>query len=207
MYSRFNINNESLHLTTTRAYQSTRQLSAITAAYEQDDYPSLTKSKWKFSWNARMLPVARTIWWKSLHGKISCRSVLNQLLPNSFEDNLCPLGNLAIDSVAHFLFSCHSKWIVWQQVLQECLLQTISLNTISDAIFSLNMPSWHLSYSPISVVQLISGIIVGIWRAHWLYVFSSVPFDPVTVISYTLLTNSSLPYGKKNLSFPTNHLS
>ncbi|KAI7851777.1 hypothetical protein BDC45DRAFT_445052, partial [Circinella umbellata] len=32
---------------------------------------------------------------------------------------------------------------------------------------------------------IISGTMVGIWKAHWLYIFSSVPFGPSTIIDST----------------------
>ncbi|KAI7849601.1 hypothetical protein BDC45DRAFT_426804, partial [Circinella umbellata] len=148
-------------------------------------YPSLTKAKWRLFWKARILPSARTIWWRAIHNKISCRATLHHILPASFDNALCPLGDLETDSAPHFLFSCETKWIVWQQVLQDCTLCPVTQDTTSDALFSLTIPTWELSHSPLSPFQLISGIMVSIWRAHWLYVFSSVPFLSSNIIEST----------------------
>ncbi|KAI9489719.1 hypothetical protein BDB00DRAFT_919619 [Zychaea mexicana] len=56
---------------------------------------------------------------------------------------------------------------------------------IFDAIFFLVIPHWGLHRSWLSPIQLLTGILVGIWRVHWLSVFSNVPFTPTNVISST----------------------
>ncbi|KAG2216069.1 hypothetical protein INT45_001342, partial [Circinella minor] len=184
-YNRLQINTIPLHQCTTRTYRLSRQHSTITMVAEDPSYPSLAKSKWKVFWKARILPAARTIWWRALHNKISCRSILHHILPTHFDTDLCPLGDLQTDSVSHFLFSCESKWIVWQQVLQDCTLTTVSQEMIADAIFNLHIPDWNSFPSPLSPIQLLSGTLLGVWRAHWLLVFSSVPFTPSNVIDST----------------------
>ncbi|KAG2226206.1 hypothetical protein INT45_003351 [Circinella minor] len=82
-------------------------------AVENPTYPSLTKSKWRLFRKAWILPSARTIWWRTLHNKLSCRANLHHILPAKFDNVLCPLGDLETDSAPHFLFFRESKWIVW----------------------------------------------------------------------------------------------
>ncbi|KAI7858185.1 hypothetical protein BDC45DRAFT_434282, partial [Circinella umbellata] len=52
---------------------------------------------------------ARSIWWHSLHGKLSCRSTLHHILPSHFDNSFCVLCDLEIDSASHFLLSCETK--------------------------------------------------------------------------------------------------
>ncbi|KAG2226343.1 hypothetical protein INT45_006015 [Circinella minor] len=184
-YNRLNIDHIPLHLCSTRTYRLARQQSAINIITTNNSYPTLTPSKWQFFWKARIMPLARSIWWRSLHGKLSCRSTLHHILPARFDNALCALGDLENDSVSHFLFSCDTKWIIWQQVLQDCVLTSVTQDTVHDAIFSFTMPTWDLSHSPLSPIQIISGTMVSIWKAHWLYIFSSVPFCPTTIIDST----------------------
>ena len=174
-----------MHLSSTRAYRSTHHQPAITAATEDSNYPSLTTSKWTFFWKSHISPVACTIWWRALHGKLSCRTNLHHILPARFDRPLCVLGDLALDTGNHFLFSCPYKWHIWQQVLQDCTLSTITQATIFDALFNLSMPSWNLSHSPLSPMQLIAGVLVGVWKAHWLHVFSAAPFLSTNIIDST----------------------
>ncbi|KAI9491831.1 hypothetical protein BDB00DRAFT_749041, partial [Zychaea mexicana] len=148
-------------------------------------YPVLTKAKWRRFWTARIIPAARTIWWRALHNKVSCRAALHHILPDRFDSPLCALGDLALDSVDHFLFACSLKWEVWSQVLEDCLLVSVSLDTISKAIFSLDLPSWPIRNSPLSEVQLIAGVLLGVWRTHWSFIFSAVPFNSIVVSSST----------------------
>ncbi|KAG2217916.1 hypothetical protein INT45_008666 [Circinella minor] len=184
-YNRLNIDHIPLHLCSTRTYRLARQQSAINIITTNNSYPTLTPSKWQFFWKARIMPLARSIWWRSLHGKLSCCSTLHHILPARFDNALCALGDLENDSVSHFLFSCDTKWIIWQQVLQDCVLTSVTQDTVHDAIFSFTMPTWDLSHSPLSPIQIISGTMVGIWKAHWLYIFSSVPFCLTTIIDST----------------------
>ncbi|KAI7859026.1 hypothetical protein BDC45DRAFT_565119 [Circinella umbellata] len=107
---------------TTRSYWYTRQLATITRAVEKPTYPSLTKSKWRLLWKARILPSARTI---------------------CFDNALCSLGDLKIGAAPSLLYYCKSKWIAWQQVLQDCTLGPVMQDVISNAIFSLTtIPTW-----------------------------------------------------------------
>ena len=70
-------------------------------------------------------------------------------------------------------------------MLQDCVLTPVTQATLHDAIFSLIMPAWDSTHSPLSPIQIISGTLVGIWKAHRLAIFSSVPFSPATIIDST----------------------
>ena len=47
------------------------------------------------------------------------------------------------------------------------------------------MPTWDLSHSSLFTVQIISDILVGKWKAHWSYIFSSVSFCPASISDST----------------------
>ncbi|KAI9488276.1 hypothetical protein BDB00DRAFT_750501, partial [Zychaea mexicana] len=147
-------------------------------------YPSFSPQQWKSFWRARILPLARTIWWRVLHHKISCHANLHRILPDRFSSE-CGICTTALDTQEHFLLDCPTKWHVWQSVIQDCVLLPVHRTMIFDAIFFLVIPRWGLHRSWLSPIQLLTGILVGIWRVHWLSVFSNVPFNPTNVISST----------------------
>ncbi|KAI7848184.1 hypothetical protein BDC45DRAFT_541297 [Circinella umbellata] len=104
---------------------------------------------------------------------------------------LCALRDLRLDTVSHFLFSYQYKWYILQHVLQDYTLTNVMQKTVFASIFSLDMPRWDLSHSPLSPIQLIAGAMVGVWCAHWQHIFSSIPFLPANIIDsiHKLLIN------------------
>ncbi|KAI8348816.1 hypothetical protein EDC96DRAFT_310161 [Choanephora cucurbitarum] len=77
----------------------------------------LSPSNWKTYWSLAIPLQARTVWYRLLHKKIPCRSLLHQLIPSSFPSPLCHVCSTSEETIDHFLFLCPAKASVWMTIL------------------------------------------------------------------------------------------
>ncbi|KAI7862010.1 hypothetical protein BDF14DRAFT_1695736, partial [Spinellus fusiger] len=115
------------------------------------------------------------IWYRALHGKLSCRLVLHQTVPEIFLDTVFPICLDSEDHPAHFLFLCPNKLSVWQEMLRlnfECELQ---LSDIMAAIYEFKFPAID-SGTSVEFCQVVSSCLLACWIYYWRCVFDGVPF-------------------------------
>ncbi|KAI7861343.1 hypothetical protein BDF14DRAFT_1739066 [Spinellus fusiger] len=75
--------------------------------------PVWPHSRWVSFWASPIHHSSRSIWYCSLHGKLSCRFFLHQIAPAMFPDSICPICLASEDHPSHFLFLCLNKFSVW----------------------------------------------------------------------------------------------
>ncbi|KAI7861544.1 hypothetical protein BDF14DRAFT_1867871 [Spinellus fusiger] len=78
--------------------------------------PVWTCSCWISFWVSPIYHSSCSIWYCTLHSKLSCCLVLYQIVPLLFPDTVCPICLASEDHPAHFLFLCSNKLSVWQEM-------------------------------------------------------------------------------------------
>ncbi|KAG1036368.1 hypothetical protein G6F25_008065 [Rhizopus arrhizus] len=127
-------------------------------------YPRTSKSSWTQFWHASIPHPARTILWRLYHSKLSTRSRLHKIMPNTIVDERRMLCG-AIESDEHFFWSCPLKQPMWDTLSTRFLDQTprLTFDEISrpHAISAIMRPHWQLDY-----FQLIACGVLCLWRTH-----------------------------------------
>ncbi|OAD80080.1 CCHC-type zinc finger transcription factor [Phycomyces blakesleeanus NRRL 1555(-)] len=142
--------------------------------------PPCGSCHWRKFWSFPLPLVARNIWFRGLHDKISCRACLHFLLPLAFPSPTCSICSLSSDSQDHFFFTCPLKNAVWIDMWLE-FFGTISIPTaLHNAFHFFSFPSSLNSSIPPSTV--FGCTLLAIWRHHWTFIFDDSPFVPSAVV-------------------------
>lgn len=152
---------------------------SINHIFPSDEVGTVPARKWQLFWSLDIPHSVRTVRFRILHGKISCRVILHRLAPTHFDSPSCPLCNDGEDSVDHFRFSCPEKWPIWRRIWRESfIMRDISVDAVRDALYH---PEFPHDPPVIPSYRIIACILQGIWNAHWRFVFDEVPFqlDPI----------------------------
>ncbi|OAD80218.1 hypothetical protein PHYBLDRAFT_157465 [Phycomyces blakesleeanus NRRL 1555(-)] len=142
--------------------------------------PPLHTHQWRTFWSAPIHHSVRSLWFRALHNKLSCRSVLHQTVPTIFPDGSCPICGDIKESTSHFLFTCPPKFSAWTIFWSTHFGNVPSMQDIHSALFSFRLPP---SLTPdIPTVSLVSCILLAIWHHHWSFVFDDAPFLSTSVL-------------------------
>ncbi|OAD68211.1 hypothetical protein PHYBLDRAFT_173701 [Phycomyces blakesleeanus NRRL 1555(-)] len=135
---------------------------------------------WRTFWSFPLPLVARNIWFRGLHDKISCRARLHSLLPLAFPSPTCSICSLFSDSQDHFFFTCPLKNAVWIGMWLEFFGTIPTPTALHNAFHFFSFPSSLNSSIPPSTV--FGCTLLAIWRHHWTFIFDDSPFVPSAVV-------------------------
>lgn len=144
-------------------------------------HPSLPVKSWKQFWSFEISHKSRNVWFRLLHKKLPCLSILHSFIPIKFVTSICYICCTAVDDPSHFMFLCPPKLLVWQTLWSEYFDLNFSKQTLQDALLLLRLPSTKKSVT-ISSASIFGATILAIWRSHWSSVFDDCPFRSSLVI-------------------------
>ncbi|EIE83350.1 hypothetical protein G6F46_003343 [Rhizopus delemar] len=100
-------------------------------------------------------------------------------MPAAFLDACCPICRVNEDTLEHFLYQCPVKLVVWRTSWSRFTNPTeFNVDRVQNALFCLKFPPKVSSSSQGPPSTIIGHTLMGIWRAHWAFIFDSVPFHP-----------------------------
>ncbi|OBZ81573.1 hypothetical protein A0J61_10378 [Choanephora cucurbitarum] len=143
----------------------------------------LSSVEWKFFWKLPLSHYNRIVCYRILSNRVPCRAILHNLIPSFFTSALCSLCGTDDDTLEHFLWLCPLKLTVWSSIWSTHFETAFTLNALSCSILSLEFSTplkLSLNSKP---SEIICSTMSSIWRAHWSFVFSDIPFVPQTVIA------------------------
>lgn len=146
---------------------------------------SIPSALWNLFWRSSVNPIARTVWFRLVHQRIPCLTILNRLIPSKYPSALCKHCSSAPDCPMHFFFLCPLKTPIWQSVLSRFRPSFYShIDQLAKAVCSLQVLTDLATQDgyPISIGSIIGCILQGIWVAHWAHVFSNAPFSTTQVV-------------------------
>ncbi|KAI8984792.1 hypothetical protein BDF20DRAFT_816269, partial [Mycotypha africana] len=142
------------------------------------DNPILTNRQWKTFWALAIPLHARTIWLRLLHNKIPHRTLMY----------VCRLCSSSIpETLDHFLYDCPLSMKFGRLSsnatihLSSTLIDPTSYKYFK--IFAGSLPLITLDSLPSPSTLLFACTLLGIWHAHWAFIFHSTPFVPTNVIT------------------------
>ncbi|OBZ81199.1 hypothetical protein A0J61_10752, partial [Choanephora cucurbitarum] len=155
---------------------SIRSYKLLTQSSSGPSLSPLRPPQWSTFWSLPLPLQARTIWYRLLHNRISCRSILHSRIPSEFPSPLCHICSTGEDTIDHFFFLCPPKLAVWLHILTSYINPLIrfvpsDVPHILRSIFrfqhttSLRDPS--LPLSDLSQEQVFACTLQGIWQIHW----------------------------------------
>ncbi|KAG1584451.1 hypothetical protein G6F48_007876 [Rhizopus delemar] len=149
--------------------------------------PVHTKSTmlWSFFWKLKIPLAIRTPWYRLLQNKFPCAATIHKVVPDLCNSScrLCT-PRLITEHVDHFFFLCPPKRLVWEQIWLHFFGHPMITHEVYKAIHLLIFP--HQRLSLILNESIIACTILGIWKAHWRFIFDEVPFDPIRVFQNIL---------------------
>ena len=157
--------------------------------------PSLPATTWKSFWQIPLSHHSRTVWFRTIHGKIPCRKIMNAWLQTKFPSPACPLCHYPVEDFDHFVFACPLKIQAWQKVWRTFFVGSVDLNidnsSLKQAIFQLQFPPLSSnSLTPSHFASLVIGFTLqSIWRAYWNLIFDACPFSPELVSNAVLASH------------------
>ncbi len=154
----------------------------------------VSAAKWRHFWKIPIPLHARTIWYRTIHGKVPTRSLLHTFMPDTVDSNVCVICSSArsvIECRSHFLWSCHLKLAVWRSIFNRFIfnvahLPSAAFTEILESILLFVRPidrCYTTEFTVLSASQIFACTLLAIWRAHWNVVFHSRPFRSATVIA------------------------
>ncbi|KAG1229190.1 hypothetical protein G6F35_002156 [Rhizopus arrhizus] len=140
---------------------------------------------WQLFWKLKIPLAVRTPWYRLLQDKFPCAATIHKVLPD-LGNSSCRLctPRLITEYVDHFFFLCPPKRLVWEQIWPHFFGHTMTTHEVYRTIHLLCFPPQRLSL--ISNESIIACTILGIWKAHWRFIFDDVPFDPLVVFQNIL---------------------
>ncbi|KAI8645761.1 hypothetical protein BD408DRAFT_326733, partial [Parasitella parasitica] len=149
--------------------------------------------QWKWVWKIPMPLSARTVWYRSIHGKIPSRSLLHRLMPQTHTSSHCTLClDPAVEDLQHLFFLCPQKIEIWSAIVLPHISSIHISNTdLHQHLLSLLhlSPSYSvdrvesLPHSRLSMIcQIFAITLLTIWQAHWRWIFDRAPLLSSTVI-------------------------
>ena len=140
---------------------------------------------WGSLWRLKVPLAVRTPWYRLLQGKLPCAQVIHGHINNICDPFCCFCAPRMInETVDHFFFLCPRKRLVWEQIWWHFFGCPMSTHTVYQAIHLLHFPQQRLSL--ISNESIIGCTILGIWKAHWRFIFDNTPLDPLLVFQQIL---------------------
>ena len=160
-------------------------------------------SLWSLFWSLQLHHQSRNIWFRAIHNSLPYKEKLHRFNPDYFDTNICQCCSAGTETIQHFIYECSLKYSVWESIWNEYFSPAVSLTSIHNVLFSLQLPD-VLPSAPLPNAPIVSCILLGIWRAHWNVVFNDTPFIPATITTSIrnlirtfsreiLLSTSSLP--------------
>ncbi|KAI8360749.1 hypothetical protein EDC96DRAFT_445189, partial [Choanephora cucurbitarum] len=145
---------------------------------------SLPTNKWQSFWKFPLPYASRNVWYRLLHNKVPCRSVLHRLIPSFFPSATCLLCGIEEDTLEHFLWLCPIKLTVWSFIWSLYFDASSSTEALSYAITSLKFPALTSHYANTNSSSIFGSTLLSIWRAHWAFVFSDIPFNSHPIVAF-----------------------
>jgi hypothetical protein len=141
--------------TTSSAYRliSSSRVSSYSSPLE----PKHWKLLWKLNLNARL----KLLLWKIAWDILPTKARLNKVFPIAPNDSLCPLCNLAEDSLIHLFFSCSFARISWRSSfwpLDSLAWSSISLSGWVKGIISPNT-AFGIPQSDVHLFQIYASVL------------------------------------------------
>ncbi|GAN08918.1 hypothetical protein MAM1_0232d08438, partial [Mucor ambiguus] len=179
-----------LPLNSIRYFKRLRQSISSTPSTPSTPSP-LRPAQWRLLWEVATPLAARTVWYRAIYEKIPTRAILHLHIPDKYLSprcTICPTSTT--EYIAHALFSCPPKLMVWRQFFQSYLSVSISLSdvdliTLLQQILLCSPPSIDrdnsLPFTNLSLPQLFATTLLAIWQAHWRWIFDRTPFIAETV--------------------------
>ncbi|KAI8367676.1 uncharacterized protein BYT42DRAFT_483123, partial [Radiomyces spectabilis] len=98
--------------------------------------------------------------------------------PNNFPSPLCRLCLTQPETMSHFLYDCPLKWQVWSTLWSDFLLLSPTSSAVQQALYSFSFPP---SPPILPSSTIVATILLGIWKAHWHFIFDNTPFSTDTI--------------------------
>ncbi|KAI9486191.1 MAG: hypothetical protein EXX96DRAFT_473877 [Benjaminiella poitrasii] len=115
-------------------------------------------------WSSPQYPNARTVYFRTIHGRIPTQIFLNKFQPEV--PLVCTMCGQSNDTIRHFLVDCPKKWIVWQTVLSHYFASDIiSPELVYGALRYLHLPEFITNQH--AFFTIISTIHWQLWNAYW----------------------------------------
>ncbi|SAM06327.1 hypothetical protein [Absidia glauca] len=114
--------------------QASRPMPKPPYAYPPAD--TMNAAQWKLFWTLRIPHNVRSVWWRTLHHRLSTRVYLHKIMPGKFESSCCPICLESHEDAIHLLVNCPRKLAVWRSTLEDAIQdpyhiwQTITFSTI-----------------------------------------------------------------------------
>ncbi|KAI9023615.1 hypothetical protein CLU79DRAFT_701221, partial [Phycomyces nitens] len=125
-------------------------------------------------WPINIHHSTRNIRFRFLHDKLSSSQRLNQILPVVFPSPLCRVCQLSTDTDVHFLYLCLQKYFFFGNEPHPA--------DVERALHTFSFPRIVLT-SSLCPEQVMSGILLAIWRSYWQRKVDEVPFSAMSTIS------------------------
>ena len=140
-----------------------------------------SSSFWKRFWNLDIPLAIRTPWYRLLHRKFPNAERLQALVPNICDSHCRLCGDPSTpENSDHFLFRCPSKLIIWRLLWKQFFgVHDVPLLDIANALYKLIFPRQKLRL--IQNDSIIGCAFLGIWKAHWRFIFDNTPFDSMII--------------------------
>jgi len=139
------------------------------------------------------VPLAvRNPWYRLLHQKLPSAAVIHKMIPDLCGSScrLCASVDVMEDP-EHFLFLCPKKLTIWRLIWRQFFgVMDVELSAIRQALYNLTFPRQKLRF--IQNDTIVGCTFLGIWKAHWRFIFDDVPFDPTIVQNQILLMIASM---------------
>ena len=145
----------------------------------------LRPHQWRQLWSIPIPLTARTVWFRSLHGKLPRKSILHHHIPHDHPSPYCTICSTStVEDHIHFLVSCPLKFPIWKEMYHSFIstapiTDTILLQHLIDLLQckSLSMDRDEpLPFADLSLNQLFACTLLAIWQAHWRWIFDTTPF-------------------------------
>ncbi|KAG2198726.1 hypothetical protein INT47_005411 [Mucor saturninus] len=172
------------------AFDKPKQLAVMLRDSLFPPKPTTTFSvdKWKTFWSLPISPSILTVWYRAIHHKLPNKSLLHNIVPESFPSATCIHCPQTEDTLHHFLYDCPTKKSIWLQCLSTFFPDVpIVPGRILSILLSFDYGDFQNKRSTVatslSFISIIGCILLGIWRSHWKLVFDDQPFTTTTVLS------------------------
>ncbi|KAG1144598.1 hypothetical protein G6F37_001182 [Rhizopus arrhizus] len=128
-----------------------------------------------------------------IHGsKLPSAAVIHKMIPDLCRSScrLCASVDVMEDP-AHFLFLSPKKLTIWRLIWCQFFgVVDVELSVIHQALYNLSFPRQKLRF--IQNDTIVGCTFLGIWKAHWRFIFDDVPFDSTIVHNQILLMIASM---------------
>jgi hypothetical protein len=137
------------------------------------------KKSWIDFWKMSLTFVQRNVIYRIILNKIPCNYNLKQTIKarDSSVNSSCLFCPNQIDTIKHFFFTCSKKRPFWDNLIQEFLWPTPSIDSIVYAIYTLDFSyiKPKAEYSKLGSQVLIILALAEIWKSHWRFIFDKQP--------------------------------